>query len=677
MKAATFVFSLLLLFSFLQVSPGEAAPSAGSVVVCEVATASWCQGCPNTGAALEQLHGSDSDFYYIMMVTDKNDVAADRIDDYNPVVYPTSFFDGGYEVVAGGTSAVSPYRSSVQASRARARADVDLSLDVQWDDGDVVVGVNVRSDATWEGTVRAYVVEPDSRWSDYDGESYRYAFLDFAIERSVTVDGTMYLDGRWNPGQAGYADVTRDNVMVVAALFNAEGHTAYSDPPDNTRQFTAHYVDAAAAARPAADSPPDVTLTDTPARVIGVRYASFTWTASDVETPADEISFSYRLLGLSETWSSWSQVRRHGYDGLPDGTYTFEVRARDDAGQVATASYRFTVDTSPPVVTATRPSDDAVGVDAFASVRVTFSHPMNQTGAGELVAVSPAVAVSRSWQDARHLVIEPRDRWAYDTAYTVTLSTRLQRTSGQHLARPYRFSFQTASADTEPPAVVETYPGQGGSMPVNGSIHIRFSEGMETRYFVRALDLQPWFAHHLEWRDNDSLLAVVPELLQPGVYTVSVNTYAMDRHGNRLPERYTLSFTVVRPRLVSSWPVDGARKVPVDTAVSLRFSEAMDQASVEAALSAGFSYTAAWNGTAVTLHPVGNLSYSTGYVVRLDENATNRYGVGLEDSYVVSFSTTEPPRPGRIEDGRDIPAFTLGVLLCAVAVMLLLRRRSR
>jgi len=677
MKAAILVLSLLFLFSFLPVLPAEAAPSADDVVICEVATASWCQGCPNTGQALEQLHGSGSDFYYVMMVTDKNSRAAERIDDYNVAVYPTSFFDGGYRLVVGGESSETPYRSAVQACRSRDRADVDLSLEVQWDDGDLVIGMTVRSGQPYQGTVRAYVVEPDSRWKDHDGEPYRYAFLDYAIDRSITVDGSMYLDGRWNASQAGYADVTRDNVMVIAGLYNADGEQRYSDPPDNTKPFTAHYVDAAAAARPAADSPPDVTLTDTPAQVIGVRSASFTWTATDDMTPQGALMFSYRLLGRSESWSSWGQAAQQSYDGLPDGTYTFEVRARDSAGQTATASYRFTVDTSPPRVTATRPSDDATDVDAFAGVRVTFSHPMNQSGVGQAVTVSPPVAIGVAWQDARHLVIEPQDQWAYETTYTVTLSTRLQRTSGQHMARPYSVSFRTASADTTPPAVVETHPGAGGSMPANGSIRIRFSEDMETRYFVRALELRPWFAHYLEWHDNDSLLTIVPELLQPGGYTVSVNTYAMDPHGNHLPERYTVSFTVTRPRLVSSWPADGAQKVPVDTAVTLRFSEEMDRASVAGALSAGFSYTASWNGSAVMLYPIGNLSYSTDYTVRLDENATNLYGIGLEDSYTVSFSTTEAPRPGRSDSGQDIPAFTVGVLLCALAAVLLVRWRRR
>ncbi len=677
MKAAALALSLLFLFSFLQVIPGEASPSSNDVVLCEVATASWCQGCPNTGMALEQLRRSDDDFIYVMMVTDKNNLAADRIDGYNPAVYPTSFFDGGYELVVGGKSAVTPYRSAVESSRDRARASVDLSLDVAWQDGELSVDGTIRSSDAYEGTLRVYVVEPTSRWKDHDGEDYRYAFLDFAIERSVSLDGTMSIDAVWNASQAGFTGVTRDNVMVIAAMFNAEGHQRYSDPPDNTRQFTAHYVDAAVAARPPEDAPPDVSIIEKPDVVIGVRNASFGWTATDDMTPAGEISFSVRLLGRSDTWSPWTGTRQSSYDGLADGTYTFEVRAKDNAGQTATARWQFTVDTSPPSVTGTRPSGDATDVDVFTPLTVTFSHPMNQSIAAQAVTITPSVLAGVSWRDATHLEIAPREQWAYETTYTVTLSTRLQRTSGQHLARPFSVSFQTASADTTPPSVEETHPGQGGTMPANGTIRIRFSEEMETRYFIRALELQPWFSHHLEWSDNGSVLAIVTDVLQPGSYTVTVNRHATDRHRNHLPAAYTLSFTVVRPTLLSVWPENGARKVPVDTSVRMRFSEAMDRGSVVNALSADFPHITTWNTTTLTLHPTGNLSHSTSYTVILHDNATSLHGIRLDDSYTISFTTTEPARPGRRDDGGDeIPGFSMALLLLAAAALVLHRRRG-
>lgn len=97
----------------------------------------------------------------------------------------------------------------------------------------------------YTGTLRVYVVEPVSRWLMASQGPYHYATLGL-IETPIdiapgnTSDQTM----NWNG-----TDINESNIMVMAAIFNSEGHQAYSYPPDQN-PFTAHYVDAAAAAWP-------------------------------------------------------------------------------------------------------------------------------------------------------------------------------------------------------------------------------------------------------------------------------------------------------------------------------------------------------------------------------------------------------------------------------------------
>ena len=103
----------------------------------------------------------------------------------------------------------------------------------------------------YDGHLRVYVVEPESRWDNYDGDPYHFGFLDFAIDEELSID---YLDAynaqvTWNAQQAGYQNVEEQNIMVMAAVFNPESHTKYAYPP-STNPFDAHYVDAAAAATP-------------------------------------------------------------------------------------------------------------------------------------------------------------------------------------------------------------------------------------------------------------------------------------------------------------------------------------------------------------------------------------------------------------------------------------------
>lgn len=52
--------------------------------------------------------------------------------------------------------------------------------------------------------------------------------------------------------------------------------------------------------------------------------------------------YRYRLVGLNDEWSSWTDETRKDYTNLPPGNYTFEVEARHpDVWQAEPASYRF------------------------------------------------------------------------------------------------------------------------------------------------------------------------------------------------------------------------------------------------------------------------------------------------------------------------------------------------
>ena len=54
----------------------------------------------------------------------------------------------------------------------------------------------------------------------------------------------------WDANQAGYGDVDQKNIMAIAAVFNPRANTKYAYPQASKNPFTAHFVDAAAAAAP-------------------------------------------------------------------------------------------------------------------------------------------------------------------------------------------------------------------------------------------------------------------------------------------------------------------------------------------------------------------------------------------------------------------------------------------
>ncbi len=97
----------------------------------------------------------------------------------------------------------------------------------------------------YNGYLRIYVVEIESRWKMENRRPYHYAFLEFVHNNQLSIryQETYTNTFTWS------GDVDEDNVIVMAALFNPEPNKNYADPPLG-RIFNAYYVDAAAAAHP-------------------------------------------------------------------------------------------------------------------------------------------------------------------------------------------------------------------------------------------------------------------------------------------------------------------------------------------------------------------------------------------------------------------------------------------
>ena len=114
-----------------------------------------------------------------------------------------------------------------------------------------VSSTNISQSLPYEGYLKIYVVEPESRWDNYDDEPYHYGFLDFAYNDTISIDyQTTYTDTIiWDGNQAGFSDIEEDNIIVIAAIFNPEIGRGYSDPPTRGK-FETHFVDATAGVKP-------------------------------------------------------------------------------------------------------------------------------------------------------------------------------------------------------------------------------------------------------------------------------------------------------------------------------------------------------------------------------------------------------------------------------------------
>ena len=97
----------------------------------------------------------------------------------------------------------------------------------------------------YKGCLKIYLVEIKSSWRMTNGEPFHYAFIDYIYNGNITIG---YLD-TYRETFTWSSHVNKRNTLVIAAVFNAESHTAYAVPPARN-PFEAHYLDAAAAAKP-------------------------------------------------------------------------------------------------------------------------------------------------------------------------------------------------------------------------------------------------------------------------------------------------------------------------------------------------------------------------------------------------------------------------------------------
>jgi hypothetical protein len=224
-------------------------------VFVEYGTLTTCPPCVTASAQLFSIYNSgDFDFYYATLVWDEGNInVRSRLTELGVVGVPDVFFDGGFKRILGGQGSDAPYRSAITLSGEREVPDIDIAVDVTW-----LGGGKLKIDSTvtnneveeFDGRIRTFIVEKESRWNDNGGNPYHYAALDIPIDKSLTVVknearplGESYTFSKtWRGSIYGFGDITQDNTMVIVAIYDKDSHyvvqTAAAEPTgkiDNCR----------------------------------------------------------------------------------------------------------------------------------------------------------------------------------------------------------------------------------------------------------------------------------------------------------------------------------------------------------------------------------------------------------------------------------------------------------
>ncbi len=163
--------------------------------------------------------------------------------------------------------------------------------------------------------------------------------------------------------------------------------------------------------------------------------------------------------------------------------------------------------------------------------------------------------------------------------------------------------------------------------------------------------------------------------------TIEYYIHAFDIYGNDVAtQTYTLEIIdtfvpdTTPPKVLFVSPT--GNNVPISTSISIVFNEAMNQTSVENAISVsptitGIGYT--WlNNQTLTIEISGNLSYNTTYTVSIGTGAKDLCRNTLENDYSWQFTTAEEPEIVQTPASNDWGWIGIIIFLITIIVLLVL-----
>lgn len=499
------------------------------------------------------------------------------------------------------------------------------------------------------------------------------------------VDGTVIWEVYVN-GEYGSPAVVENMVVVggkdgVVRAFSTPDVT----PPNVTGNYPADAavdVDLAASISVEFSELMNEAVTEAAFSVSPSVTGQFTWTGTNMTFDPttqlmDETTYTVTVNGAATDRSG------NGLDGDMDGTS--EGSPTDDF----TFSFT-TVAGPPPTVMSVTPIDGAIRIAITANVIVQFSDPMDHATTEGAFDIDPPVAGAFNWNGASTIMTyNPTAVFPTEVTYNCTVAHTAMSQSGKELdgngdgtasgdtTDDFLWSFSVN--DTFPPQVIDFDPVDGATeVLIDDVITLTFSEAMDWPTVEDAFDLDPTTDGDMTWA-GDILTFTANGTLYPGtLYTVTIQTSALDVVGNPLDQdgdgvggemsdRVRFSFTTgfnasnPPPAVISTTPAPREADVALDTQLVVEFNTAMDKASTESAFAllgvnpAFLSFEWDTDGKVMTVSVASDLDGETNYTAKVESTAMSLLGLRLDgnrngyaewsavDDYTWTFRTGPVP----------------------------------
>jgi hypothetical protein len=339
-------------------------------------------------------------------------------------------------------------------------------------------------------------------------------------------------------------------------------------------------------------------------------------------------------------------------------TATITTGAQDLAGHPLAANFVWVFTTAPaPTVVSTVPVNGSTAVAVNTSISATFSEAMNPAtiNAATFTLTGPgATPVAGTVTSAgTTATFTPATALATSTVFTATITTGAKNPTGAALATNFVWTFTTA-----PPAtVVSTVPINGAtSVAVNTTVSATFSQAMNpatinaATFTLTGPGATP-VAGTVTFAGTTATFTPVTILATGTLFTATITTGAKNLTGVPLVANFVWTFTTASPpTVIFTVPANGPSAVPVNTAISATFSEAMNPATINAGtftLSGPgvtpVAGTVTFAGTTATFTPTTILATSTLYMATITTGAKDPTGAALASNFVWTFTTAPPP----------------------------------
>jgi hypothetical protein len=216
-------------------------------------------------------------------------------------------------------------------------------------------------------------------------------------------------------------------------------------------------------------------------------------------------------------------------EGWPDARYVINITAMDNSSNYANATFTFTIDSTPPIITLNSPINNSIitpGTRLEFNVIDPLLARVNCSINDEEPEILPYPYVLHSddWNDGDYHV----EVSAIDDAGKITIK------------------FFTFTLDGTPPYITSTIPANNSiDIPLNTTIIIEFNESMNIDSVGKAISFNPEVdISSYSWNENYTMLTIElsKTLIRNTTYMVTVSTGAKDNAGNSIASEYLLTF---------------------------------------------------------------------------------------------------------------------------------------